>query len=152
LIKADGFNVRFNEMVASSPWPSSISEMISKGWRYPNGETFTPEAWARLAQYDKGTRSLFIICGAEGDALWAPFFAAEAERRGMPLTALEEMLDPALPPAPLAFDPALYTGQMPTNAAAYTSHLSAAFPGVDSWTDYATWTVGGAASTQHRLH
>jgi len=24
--------------------------------------------------------------------LWAPFFAAEAERRGMPLTALEEML------------------------------------------------------------
>jgi hypothetical protein len=97
-------------MVASSPWPSSISEMISKGWRYPNGETFTSEAWARLAQYDKGTRSLFIICGAEGDALWAPFFAAEAERRGMPLTALEEMLAPALPPAPLAFDPGFLAG------------------------------------------
>jgi hypothetical protein len=41
LIKADEF-----EMVRSSPWPSSISEMIAKGWSYPNGENFTPEAWA----------------------------------------------------------------------------------------------------------
>ena len=88
LIKAD----EFNEMVAGSPWPSSISEMIAKGWSYPNGENFTPEAWARLAQHDKGTRSLFVVCGPEGVTLWAPFFAAEAGRRGLPVTALEEEL------------------------------------------------------------
>ena len=52
---------------------------------------------------------------------------------------------PALPPAPIAFGEA-YTGQMPTDAAAYASHLSAAFVGMDC-TAYATWTVGGAAST-----
>jgi hypothetical protein len=78
--------------VARSPWPTSISEMIGKRWRYPNGETFTREAWAQLDQHDKGTRSLFLVCGPEADALWAPFFAAEAERRGMSLKTLEEML------------------------------------------------------------
>jgi hypothetical protein len=63
LIKADEF-----EMVRSSPWPSSISEMIAKGWSYPNGENFTPEAWARLAQHDNGTRSLFVVCGPLGSS------------------------------------------------------------------------------------
>jgi hypothetical protein len=52
---------------------------------------------------------------------------------------------PALPPAPIAFGEA-YTGQMPTDAAAYASHLSAAFPGMDCMALYATWIVGGAAS------
>ena len=44
--------------------------------RSPNGENFTPEVWARLAQHDKGTRSLFVVCGPEGAALWplGPFF------------------------------------------------------------------------------
>ena len=51
---------------------------------------------------------------------------------------------PALPPDPIAFGEA-YTGQMPTDAAAYASHLSAAFPGMDCMA-YATWIVGGAAS------
>ncbi len=84
-----------NEMVCSSPWPSSISEMIAKGWSYPNGENFTPEAWARLAQHDKGTRSLwarlaqhdkgtrslFVVCSPEGVTLWAPSGPLFSRRR-----------------------------------------------------------------------
>ena len=57
---------------------------------------------------------------------------------------------PALPTALIAFDPA-YTGQMPTDAAAYASHLSAAFVGMDC-TAYATWTVGSAATTLSSWH
>jgi hypothetical protein len=56
----------------------------------------------------------------------------------------EVRLAPALPPAPLAFDPA-YTGQMPTDAAALASRLSAVAPGMD-WMAFAAWTVGAAAS------
>ena len=56
----------------------------------------------------------------------------------------EVRLAPALPPAPLAFDPA-YTGQIPTDAAALASRLSAVAPGMD-WMAFAAWTVGAAAS------
>ena len=63
------------------------------------------------------------MCGAEGDALWAPFFAAEAERRGVPVTALEEEL---------------------------IAHVGAPKPqrtaSVD-WTALAAWYAAGAAST-----
>ena len=62
------------------------------------------------------------MCGAEGDALWAPFFA-EAERRGVPVTALEEEL---------------------------IAHVGAPKPqrtaSVD-WTALAAWYAAGAAST-----
>jgi hypothetical protein len=86
LIRAYEFHKNF----VAKPWPTSIAAMISEGWRYPNGENFTTDAWARLAAHDLGTRSLFLVSGAVGDALWAPFFAAEAERLGVTVAALKE--------------------------------------------------------------
>ena len=86
LIRAYEFHKNF----IAKPWPTMITAMISEGWQYPNGDNFTKEAWARLAAHDLGTRSLFLVSGAVGDALWAPFFAAEAERLGVTVAALKE--------------------------------------------------------------
>ncbi len=62
----------------AKPWPTTIASMIvimiSDRWQYPNGENFSAEAWGLLAKHDNGVRSLFLVTGAVGDALWAPFF------------------------------------------------------------------------------
>ena len=112
------------------------------------GHAFAVGSWIEVRDLRQGNRHITQFERVRvyaSDDLRAVRVELAGELSWIDLDDWDVLPAPALPPDPIEFGEA-YTGQMPTDAAAYASHLSPAFVGMDC-TAYATWTVGGAAST-----